>query len=104
MTLSIYLTPNASATMAFILAFGTPMIARGLIMSATSVGPFGKVVYATINGLMPQVQLFDLGSRAVYPNWAPVPMWVIGFLIAYGMTYSFAVLGAGWLKFRKQAV
>jgi ABC-type transport system involved in multi-copper enzyme maturation permease subunit len=104
MTLSIYLTPNASATLAFILAFGAPMLTRGLTMSATSVGPFGKFVYATINGVLPQVQLFDIGGRAVYPNWAPVPMWVIGFLVAYGMVYSFAMLGAGWLKFRKQAV
>jgi ABC-type transport system involved in multi-copper enzyme maturation permease subunit len=104
MTLSVYLTPNASATLAFILAFGSPMIVRGLTMSATSVGPFGKAIYNVVNGILPQVQLFDIGGRAVYPNWTPVPVWVLGFLVAYGMTYSFAVLGAGWLKFRKQAV
>ena len=104
MTLSIYLTPNAAATMAFIFAFGTPMIVRGLIMSATSVGPIGKFIYSVVNGALPQVQLFDIGGRAVYPNWAPVPFWVIGFLIAYGLTYSFAMLLVGWLKFRKQAI
>jgi ABC-type transport system involved in multi-copper enzyme maturation permease subunit len=104
MTFSIYMTPNAAATMAFIFSFGTPMIARGLIMSATSVGPVGKFIYAVINGALPQVQLFDMGGRAVYPNWAPVPFWVIGFLVAYGMIYSFAMLAAGWLKFRKQAI
>jgi hypothetical protein len=80
------------------------MVTRGLTMSATSVGPVGKFFYALINGLLPQVQLFDIGGRAVYPNWTPVPMWVIGFLIAYGLIYSFAMLGMGWLKFRKQAV
>ncbi len=104
MTLSVYLTPSASATLAFIFAFGTPMIVRGLTMSATSVGPVGKMIYAFINGLLPQVHLFDMGSRAVYPDWSPVPIWVVGFLVAYGMTYSFAMLGLGWLKFRKQAV
>ena len=104
MTLSVYLTPNAAATMAFIFAFGTPMVARALTMSATSVGSTGKFIYAAINGLLPQVQLFDIGGRAVYPNWSPVPLWIIGFLVAYGLIYSFAMLGFGWLKFRKQAV
>lgn len=104
MTLSIYLTPNAAATMAFILSFGTPMLVRGLVMGASSVGPIGKFAYSAINGVLPQVQLFDIGGRAVYPNWAPVPLWVMGFLVAYGATYSFAMLGAGWLKFRKQAI
>jgi ABC-type transport system involved in multi-copper enzyme maturation permease subunit len=104
MTLSIYLTPSAASTLSFILAFGTPMIARGLTMSAASVGPVGKAVYSFINALLPQVQLFDIGGRAVYPNWSAVPAWVLGFLLVYGVVYTLGMLCTGWLKFRKQAV
>lgn len=104
MTLSIYLTPNAAATLSFVLAFGSPMIVRGLTMSSGAVNPATKMLYAVLNGILPQVQLFDIGGRAVYPNWTPVPLWVIGFLAAYGVVYSFAMLGLGWMKFRKQAV
>ena len=104
MTLSIYLTPSAAATLSFIFAFGSPMIARGLTMSSGAASPITKTFYAILNGMLPQVQLFDMGGRAVYPNWAPVPMWVLGFLLAYGVAYSFAMLCIGWLKFRKQAV
>ncbi|MBI1332930.1 MAG: ABC transporter permease subunit [Armatimonadetes bacterium] len=104
MALSVYLTPSAAATMAFILAFGSPMLTRGLTMSAGTVSPATKSLYAVITSVMPQVQLFDLGGRTVYPNWTTVPMWVLAFLLGYGLFYSFAMLGIGWLKFRKQAV
>lgn len=104
MALSIYLTPNAAATLSFVLAFGSPMIVRGLTLSSGTVDPLTKILYAVLNGVLPQVQLFDMGGRAVYPNWTPVPIWVLGFLAAYGFLYAFAMICLGWLKFKKQAI
>lgn len=104
MTLSIYLTPSAASTMSFILAFGTPMLARGLTMSAASVGTVGKLGFSVLNGMLPQVQLFDIGGRTVYPNWSAIPGWTVGFLILYCVVYSFGALASGWIKFRNQAV
>ena len=104
MAMSIYLTPNAAATLAFIIAFGAPMITRALTMSAPTVDVGTRTLYSVLNGVLPQTQLFDLGGRAVYPNWSPVPIWILGFLLAYAVVYSSAMLGLGWLKFRKQAI
>ena len=103
MMLSTYMTPSAAATMSFIFAFGSPMIGRGLVM-ASAENPAIKPVCAAINSLLPQTGLFDLGGRAVYIGWTMVPLWVMGFLVAYGLAYSCAALALSWVKFRRQAV
>lgn len=102
--LSAYLTPAAAATMSFIFAFGSPMIIRGLTMGYDPSNAVSKAVFPIINGTLPQVQLFDLSGRAVYPNFGLVPVGVIGFLVLYAVCYSSTMLGLGWLKFRKAAV
>jgi Cu-processing system permease protein len=104
MALSAYLTPSAAATMSFIFAFGSPMIVRGLTMGYESASPGVKMVFPAINAVLPQVNLFDLGGRAVYFNWSMVPAWVVAFLFGYAMVYSATMLAFSWLKFRNQAV
>jgi hypothetical protein len=79
------------------------MIGRGLVM-ASAENPAIKPVCAAINSLLPQTGLFDLGGRAVYIGWSMVPVWVMGFLLAYGIAYSGAALALSWAKFRRQAV
>ncbi|HLO99946.1 MAG TPA: ABC transporter permease subunit [Fimbriimonas sp.] len=101
---SAYLTPAAAATMSFIFAFGSPMIIRGLTMGFDPSNPISKTLFPIINGVLPQVQLFDLSGRAVYPNFGLVPIGVVGFLVLYAVAYSSTMLGLGWLKFRKAAV
>lgn len=104
MTLSIYLTSNAAATMSFVLVLGTPMLVRGLTMSAPNASAATKFLDAVLNGILPQVHLFDFGGRVVYPGWNPAPLWVMGFLLTYAVTYSLAMLTLSWAKFRKQAI
>jgi ABC-type transport system involved in multi-copper enzyme maturation permease subunit len=104
LALSTYLTPSAGATMSFIFAFGCPMFVRALTMGYESAGPMSKPIFPIINALLPQFSLFDMGARAVYPNWSPIPVWIIGFMLGYAVLYSSAMVGLGWLKFRKQAV
>jgi ABC-type transport system involved in multi-copper enzyme maturation permease subunit len=104
LALSAYMTPSAGATMSFILVFGCPMFIRALTMGYESAGPTAKLVFPFLNAILPQFSLFDMGGRAVYPNWSPVPMWILGFMLGYALLYSTVMVGIGWVKFRKQAV
>lgn len=101
---SAYLTPAAAATMSFIFAFGSPMLIRGLTMGFDPANPVAKTAFPIINGILPQIQLFDLSGRAVYPNFGLVPLAIVDFLFAYAICYSATMLTLGWLKFRKAAV
>lgn len=103
MMLSSFMTPSAGATMSFIFAFGAPMISRGLVM-AYSGNPALKPLCQAVNAFLPQVNLFDLGGRVTYIGWSLVPLWVIGFLVVYGLCYTGSMLTLSYLKFRKQAV
>lgn len=104
MALSAYLTSQAAITLSFVLAFGSGMIVRALVMANES-GSLASIGAAKfLNALLPQYHLFDLGSRAANSDWGAVPSWVIGSLMLYGFAYSVAALAVGWLKFRKQAV
>lgn len=101
--LSTCMTPNAAATLTFLLAFGSPMFARALQMAYQSQPGLGGV-FQLINAILPQVHLFDMGGRAVYLHWSPVPAWVLLGLAAYMAVYTAAVLGLSWLRFRRQAL
>ena len=57
-----------------------------------------------MNVILPQVGLFDIGSRVANSNWGPVPMWVVGALAVYAVGYSAAMIMLSWAKFRKQAI
>lgn len=104
LTLSTYMTPSAAATMSFVLAFGSTLIVRALLMAYSSSGDSMKWAFQAINGLVPQYSLFDVGGRAAYSGWALVPLWAVGALAAYMLVYSGGMIGLSWAKFRKQAV
>lgn len=102
--LSLFMTPNAAATMSFILAFGSTMIIRALTMAYESASPAMQPLFKVLNGILPQFGLFDLGSRAANSNWGPVPLWVLGFLLLYSVIYCGCMLTLAWTKFRRQAI
>lgn len=102
--LGTYMTPSAAATLSFVLAFGSSMIVRALILAYSSSPPALQPVFKLVNAALPQYGLFDLGSRAANFNWSPVPLWVMGALLGYAIVYSSALIFVSWLKFRKQAV
>lgn len=104
LALSVWMTPNAAATLAFVLAFGSGMLVRALTMAYDTAPPALQPVFPWINGLVPQFGLFDLGGRAANAGWGPAPLWVMGFLLMYCMAYGGAMLGLAWTKFRRQAV
>jgi len=104
LTLSTIMTPAAAATTSLILAFGSSMIIRGLVMASYSASDPMKLVFKGVNGLLPQYGLFDMGSRTANVGWGAAPMWVMGALLAYMAIYSGGMMMLSWSKFRKQAI
>ncbi len=99
---STLMTPSAASTMCFVIVFGSTMISRALVMAYESCSPLLQWVFKLIDWALPQVSLFDLGGRAVYMHWSPVPMWVMGALALYMAVYFAGATGLSWLKFRRQ--
>lgn len=104
LTLSAFMTPSAAATLSFVVAFGSSMIIRGLTMAYETASPGMQWFFKVLNAMLPQFGLFDIGPRVANEHWSPVPMWVVGALLAYGLAYGGAMLMLAWSKFRSQAV
>jgi Cu-processing system permease protein len=101
---STYMTPQASATLSLILAFGSGVIIRGLIMAYSSSSASIQWIYKLVAAALPQLGVFDLGGRAANMNWSPVSTSVILQLFAYMAMYTAAMVMLSWSKFRRQAV
>jgi len=101
---SLIMTTSAAITMSFVTLVGSGMIVQALTMASTTASPGQVILFQIVNGILPQVQLFDLGARAANQNWGTVPLWVVGFLFAYMVAYSAAMIGISWLKFRRLSV
>lgn len=104
LTLSAFMTPSAAATLSFVVAFGSSMIVRGLTMAYETSSPAMQWFFKFLNAILPQFGLFDIGPRVANEHWAPVPLWVVGGLLAYGVAYAGGMLLLAWSKFRSQAV
>jgi ABC-type transport system involved in multi-copper enzyme maturation permease subunit len=104
LTLSTYMTPGGAATMSLVLAFGSSMIIRGLVLAYEGTSPAVQWVFKAVNWMLPQYGLFDFSSRASNIGWPLVPMWVLVALFIYAAIYSSAMVGMSWAKFRKQAL
>jgi ABC-type transport system involved in multi-copper enzyme maturation permease subunit len=101
---STYMTPQAAATLSMVLAFGSTMIVRGLIMAYNSQGHAIQWIYKFIAAVLPQLGIFDLGGRAANLDWSPVSVSVMLQLFLYMTAYTFAMVAISWAKFRRQAV
>lgn len=104
MALSLWMTHSAAATLSFVLLFGSNMIIQALVLSSATADANQRLLFKLINGILPQVGLFDLGSRVANSNWGAVPIWVGFSLFLYMVAYSSAMLGLGYSKFRHKAI
>ncbi len=100
--LSVYLTPSANLTLCLILAFGSGVFHRLLLMFHWESG-LEAFWLNLLYGLLPHYDFFDMGKKVVY-DWAMVPWWVIGAMAGYAVLSGSAWLLIGWLKFRKQVI
>ncbi len=104
LALSAYMTPQAACTLSFVLAFGSSMMVRALVMASGTASQPMREMFKVLNAMVPQFSLFDMGSRAANVGWGPAPLWVMGALVVYMFTYAGAMLILAWLKFRKQTI
>jgi ABC-type transport system involved in multi-copper enzyme maturation permease subunit len=104
LTLSIYMTPSAAATVGFIFTFGSAIIVRALTSGYEQAGPGTQFLFKFFNAILPQFTLFDLGGRAANVGWAPVPLWVMGFLLGYWLLYSSGLMALAWARFQRKAI
>jgi ABC-type transport system involved in multi-copper enzyme maturation permease subunit len=104
MTLSLYMTPQAAATLSFILAFSSSTLSRALVLAHQSAPEQSSGLYKAIYSVLPQFSLFDFGGRVANIGWTPVPSWVILGLVGYAIVYSASMLVLGWAGFRKRAI
>lgn len=104
LTLSVYMTPAAAATTAFIFTFGSTIIVRGLTSGYEQAGPAMQFAFKFINAIVPQFTLFDFGGRAANIGWSPVPLWVMGFLVGYWILYSSGLVALAWARFERKAI
>ncbi len=100
--LSTMITPSANITICLLLAFGSGMLSRLLILlhadSAISTF-FTNLLY----GIFPHYDFFDLSAKVTY-GWPPISWEIIGILCFYSLATSLAWLSIGWVKFRKQSI
>lgn len=104
LTLSVFMTPAAAATLSFILAFGSGKISQALVMSYSQAAPSVQPFYRGVNAILPHYDLFDLGSRAANIGWGPAPGWVVAVLLFYCLAYSGGLLTLSWVRFRGRAL
>jgi ABC-type transport system involved in multi-copper enzyme maturation permease subunit len=98
--LSVYMTPAANITLSLILAFGSGLFGRLLLMAHWEHG-LSAFALNLLYGILPHYDLFDMGQKVVY-DWAPVPWWALGAMAVYALTSGSIYLLLGWLRFRRQ--
>ncbi len=102
MALSIYLTPPACITLSLILAFGSGVFNRLLLMAHWESG-LDALWVNLLYGILPHWDFFDMSKKVVY-DWAMAPWWVLGAMAGYAVLNGGLWLLLGWLKFRKQVL
>lgn len=102
--LSCYMTPQATATLSLVVAFGVAPISRALVIGFAGMSPVGQMIAKFFNAALPQLTLFDLGARAANLGWKPVPAWAMFALLGYGLAYGAMMLALGWFRFNRRSV
>jgi ABC-type transport system involved in multi-copper enzyme maturation permease subunit len=102
-TLSLFLTPGATITVALLLAAGGATFSQAVLLLDGTAGQAARAFLRGSYYLLPHLDLFDL-SRKVSYGWKPVAAWVVWALFAYGALYTALLLALGMWRFKRQAV
>lgn len=100
--LSLYLTPSANVTLSLILAFGSGVFNRLLLMAHWEQG-LDALWLNLLYGVLPHYDYFDMSKKVVF-DWDLAPWWVLGALACYALLSGAVWVLIGWLRFRKQTI
>jgi ABC-type transport system involved in multi-copper enzyme maturation permease subunit len=101
--LSVFLTPQATVTVAALLALGSSTFSRAILLVDQTMTAPAQTVLRAVYKLVPQLNLFDLSLKTSY-EWPAIPGWVLAYLLLYGLLHSAVCLAVGTLKFSRQAL
>ncbi|MCX7924334.1 MAG: hypothetical protein N2554_00820, partial [Fimbriimonadales bacterium] len=100
--LSLYLPPAANVTLSLILAFGSGVFNRLLLMAHWE-HDLSALWLNLLYGVLPHYDYFDMSKKVVF-DWGLAPWWVLGAMAGYAVISGAAWLLIGWLRFRKQTI
>ncbi|WP_395144813.1 ABC transporter permease [Armatimonas sp.] len=102
-TISVFLTPQATVTITLLLAVGSQAFSQStLLLDKTSQG-MSQLLLRGFYFLLPELNLFDLSGKVSH-GWKPVPPWVLVALLGYALLHCLVSLMVGAMRFKKVAL
>ena len=102
-SLSVFLTPQATVTVALLLAVGSSTFATAVKLLHGSASAVGTKTLEAAYFVLPQLDLFDLSKKVSY-GWKPIQTTTVLTLLVYAAVHGAICLGVGAARFRKQAL
>lgn len=104
--LSLVLTHSANVVISLMLVFGASLFSRSVnlvFFDLNETSPLGAKLLMWIYYVTPHFDLFDLSEKVVF-NWPPLSWGTLGALSLYGLAYTFLLLVAAHLIFRRKSI
>jgi ABC-type transport system involved in multi-copper enzyme maturation permease subunit len=101
--LSLFMTPQATTTIALLIAVGSSTFASTIKLLYPGTEGAKQNLLAAVYYIVPQLNLFDMSKKVSY-GWSAAPAWSIGFLFVYAAAYCALFLFIGTLRFKRQAL
>lgn len=101
--LSLFLTSNATTTLAILLSVGSTTFAGAINLLYPTANSTKQLLLRAAYYGIPQLNLFDLGKK-VSNGWTPIAGWAIRDLFLYAALYVALFLFIGTLRFRRQSL
>jgi len=101
MLLSVVSSPGGAVTFSLlilaVMRYGGPSI----LNLVAKMPPIARVLSWTLYLLMPHFEFFNISQRIVH-GWGPLPLSIVGQVVAYGLSYSFVVTAMAAVVFRRR--
>ncbi len=102
-TLSVFMTPQATVTVALLVAIGSQAFSQSVLLMDKTLTGGGQWFLRSAYFMLPELNLFDLSAKVSH-GWKPISLWVIGALLLYALLHSGVCLILAGLRFRKVAL
>lgn len=102
-TLSVFMTPQATVTMALLAAVGSQAFSQSVLLMDKTVSGGGQLFLRGVYFLLPELNLFDLSAKVSH-GWKPIAFWAMGALFLDALFHSAVSLIVASLRFRRVAL